>query len=81
MTRNQERARLLATALLSGEIKSSELRDEDWALLLLAADMQNVRAPAGLVAQSVLANYENHTAYFAPCFVCGPMSTVNPAYN
>jgi hypothetical protein len=66
MTRNQEHVRLLPMAIASDEIDATELQDQDWALLLLAADIYRVHINPRIVACRVLQNIRRESGYFAP---------------
>jgi hypothetical protein len=66
MTRNQARAYQLAKALAAHEVAAGELRDDDWALLLLAGDIRNPRSVPETVAHRVLSHYAQAKGYFSP---------------
>ena len=64
VTRNQQRAVLLADRILKGHVDPAELSEVDWSLLLLAAGLYKVATPPRVVALRVLANAEHLEGYF-----------------
>jgi hypothetical protein len=64
MTRNQQRALFLAQAVIDGSMHPSDLSDEDWALLLMAADLNNPLSSPMRIARLVLLQFEHRMGYF-----------------
>jgi hypothetical protein len=64
MTSNQQRALFLAQAVIDGDTHPANLTDEDWALLLMAADINNVVASPMRIAYQVLCQFEHRMGYF-----------------
>ena len=64
MTRNQERATAIAIDLWTGRLHDGDLADSDWALLLLAAGMNCIAAPAQLLSQMILDQVKARRGYF-----------------
>jgi hypothetical protein len=65
MTANQRRAVGLAEALIADQLQPSDLTDEQWGLLLLAAGVSNRRLIPMVVAQGVLSQFYDRSGYFA----------------
>jgi hypothetical protein len=64
MTVNQRRAVRLAEGILSGAIVPTMLSEEDWALMLLAAELNNTRSIPSMVARRILQREAEHLGYF-----------------
>lgn len=65
MTRNQERAALIAQCVLTGRVPADDLPDEDWSLLMLAAGVNSLYAPAEVLSSRALEQAVHHSGYFA----------------
>lgn len=65
MTNNQHHAVDLAKAVVEKRVKPSNLSDDDWALLMLAADQCDSHLPAQPVAQQALDQFDQDKGYFA----------------
>jgi hypothetical protein len=64
MTRSQQRALFLAQAVVEGSTHPVDICVEDWALLLLAADINNPLASPMGIAYRVLLQFEHRMGYF-----------------
>lgn len=66
LTNNHRRSIALAKQILSGEQRPENITDADWALLMLAADINRCDSAPSVVARRVLDAYEQMTGYFDP---------------
>lgn len=67
LTNNHRHAIALARQILSDERAADEITDSDWALLMLAADVNRCDSAPQLVARRVLDAFERQSGYFDPC--------------
>ena len=66
MTSNQRSALTLAAPLARGERDPESLDDAEWALLLLAAGLNQTQSPARTLACRVMELAARGDGYFAP---------------
>ena len=64
MSTNQTKAITLAEQILHGRLRSLDLPDDDWTLLLHAAGECCVASPALTNSCKVLNHAQRHTGYF-----------------
>jgi hypothetical protein len=64
MTRNQQRALFLAQAVIDGSTHPADMSDEEWALLLLASDMNTSSLSPIKIAHRVLLQFEHRMGFF-----------------
>lgn len=64
MTRNQQRARELAGAIIRGTIDAIGLSEPDWHLLLLAAGLNKALSEPLQVCRRILDQAERRAGYF-----------------
>ena len=79
MTRNQQRAVMLARHVSNGLHDPADLTDGDWNLLLLAADLNNTTSLPMLVCARVLNQAERRVGYFFSPDPAGRLSAPSAA--
>ncbi|HEX8522766.1 MAG TPA: hypothetical protein VF669_10955 [Tepidisphaeraceae bacterium] len=64
LTGNQKRAVELAELVINGRVQLSEVSDEQWQLLVLAAGVTHQRVPQWTICERVIGNYLSCEGYF-----------------